>query len=245
MRSAQEYVDLYTQYAFFAARALDLYTLEDHYAPSFSFALGYVDPDHLADALLLVDDGQPDQFVALVAEYQVSVSTLPDPFFLKDVYDKYDKPLTTVQHQYWNFTDPKILDALRTTGQAAVRIPLSSVPPSRSELKILQVYLSLTGAVGENETILVALEHTGNAENRKLSSATPIILSAPPRRSIVAATVDASLLPPIGDQSFWGRSPTSMCRLTIDASETSVKLTWLIEIQLVVDYRCAESGRGG
>jgi hypothetical protein len=135
------------------------------------------------------------------------------------------------------------LDALRTTGQAAVRIPLSSIPTSRSELKILQVYLSLTGAVGENETILVALEHTGNAENRKQSSPTPIILSAPPRRSIVAATVDASLLDPIGDQKFWGRSPTALWRLTIDPSETAVNLDGLTEIQLVVDYKCAEGGR--
>jgi len=243
MRSAQVYVDLYTQYAFFAARALDLYTLEDHYAPTFYFGLGYIHPDHEADALLLVDDGQKDQFIALVAEYQETVSTLPDPFLLKPVYDAYDADLTTVQHQYWNFTDPEILDALRTTGQAAVRIPLSSIPTSRSELKILQVYLSLTGAVGENETILVALEHTGNAENRKQSSPTPIILSAPPRRSIVAATVDASLLDPIGDQKFWGRSPTALWRLTIDPSETAVNLDGLTEIQLVVDYKCAEGGR--
>ena len=198
IRSAQVYVDLYTQYAFFAARALDLYTLEDHYAPTFSFGLGYVDPDDEADALLLVDDGQPKKFLSLVEKYQNTVSTLPDPFLLKNAYDAYDQSLTTVQNQYWNFTDPKVLNALRTTGQAAVRIPLSSVPASRYELKILQVYLSLTGAVGENETILVALEHTGNAENRKLPSSNPIILSAPPRRSIVAATVDESLLPRSG-----------------------------------------------
>lgn len=245
MRNAQVYVDLYTKYAFLAARALDLWTLRDQYAPKFSFGLGYLDPDKEAEAFMLADRGSVgsgSKLLELLVAYQETVKNLPRPAHLRDAYEAYTGALnSTPYRKYWNITDPAVLDALRATQETTVRTRLSSIHAGHAELKVTQVYVSLVGATSENETVMVEVEHTGHAENRRKDPATvtTLITSAPPVRSPVAATTDESISPVLGEQQeFWGRSPAALWRLKIDSSRTpGLDLTGLTELQLVIDYQ--------
>lgn len=238
IRNAQVYVDLYTRYAFLAARALELWTLRSQTA-SFSFALGYVHPDKEAHAFMAAGRGDGSRLLSLLEEYVPSITDLPAPIHLRDSYETYTSQLSTFR-QYWNISDPDVLASLRDTGATDVRIPLDTIAETRSELKVEQLYVSLVGAAATNATVMVEVEHSGHAQNRRLARGSTVVVGtpAPPRRSTVAASLDENLVEIEDQQQFWGRSPAALWRLTIDESRTpGVDLSGLQELQLVIDYR--------
>jgi hypothetical protein len=250
IRGAQEHLDIHTKYVFYTARTLDLYTLQDTYASQVNFGLGYVHPDIEEDAVYALQGGSTAQILDLIVAYNSAVAKIPALQTLRDVWVTYDTALTKVPHQIWDITDPAVLDVLRTTHEVSVRIPLSSFPAGRAELKVTSVDVSLVGAKGKNAKITMEVEHSGNAENRTRTGAVKV-LTAPALRGFVSATTDESVPPPDPDQPFWGRSPAALWRLKIDSTELSggtptkkLDLTGLTEIQLAIGYRFAK-GSGG
>lgn len=242
MRNARAHLDIHTKYVFLAARALDLYTLQDKYAAEVDFSLGYVHPDIEEEALYRVGTGDTQQFTQLLVAYHTSLSKMPALQLLRDAWGTYHESLSEVHHQVWDFTDQRTLDAFRANNEVSLRVPLSSIPKTRTELKVTQVYVSLAGAVSLNSSILVEVEHSGSAENRT-KAGKAVHVSATPLRAIMGASKDQSA--PATDQNvpFWGRSPAAMWRLKIDAAELvdaagdALDLSGLSEIQLTMDYK--------
>ncbi|MBM9504203.1 hypothetical protein [Actinacidiphila acididurans] len=214
----QVYMDVLITYAFYANRALDLWTFSGN-APRFSFDIGHLPPDDVENAYQPLARGDDSRIIPLLNAYLTTWSRMPELIALRAAYDEYQNHLDDYNLRL-TVTSPAVLDSLRATGTAEFDVTLADFPTVLKELKTDGVHIGLVGATGNAQHIPVFVRHGGAAVNR-LRDGSHVSLTAPARRTIVDATLDAS---EPGHRegsrpSFWGRSPATTWQITIDPDD--------------------------
>ncbi|MGW7531345.1 tetratricopeptide repeat protein [Amycolatopsis sp. NPDC054798] len=231
----QSYVDVLSRYAFYAYRALDLWTFSDH-SSSFSFDLGYLHPDEIEDTYERLARGDTSMVNRMLGDYLSNWTGMPALLQMHVPYDTYKNNLD-LDPRYVKIADPAVLASLKAAGTASFTLTLGDFPAGFTEVKVERLHVGLVGATISEPRVVVLLEHTGQAVNRRKDGVV-VNLAAPAKRSTEAATAD-NQDPDRGSttarQAFWGRSPATTWRITIDADSArsaSLDLSGLRELHL-------------
>ncbi|MGW1992869.1 hypothetical protein [Embleya sp. NPDC001921] len=209
----QHYMDLLIEYCFYAHRALDLWTLSN-LTPTYSFDMGYLHPDDIENAYRPLPRGDDSRVKGLLQQYQSSWGRLPQLAELHRMHDRY--PLDQDLY-YLHLTSPALLGDLKSKGTATFTVPLEAFP-DRVAMKVVYLHVGLLGAHADTPRVSVRIEHSGLATNRG-ENGTVRNAQGGPLSSTVLATFDRDDpgAPP-SRQAFWGRSPATTWRITVDAS---------------------------
>ncbi|MGC0421900.1 FG-GAP repeat domain-containing protein [Embleya sp. AB8] len=209
----QHYMDLLIEYSFYAYRALDLWTLSN-LTPTYSFDMGYLHPDDIENAYRPLPRGDDSRVKGLLGQYQTSWSRLPQLADLHRIHDRY--PLDQDLY-YLHLTSPALLSDLRTKGSATFPVPLDAFP-NRFALKVVYAHVGLLGARAETPHVSVRFEHSGLATNRAEDGTVRTAQAGPLAGTVLAGFDRTDPGPPTLRQAFWGRSPATTWRITIEAS---------------------------
>ncbi|QCX74048.1 hypothetical protein C9F11_01725 [Streptomyces sp. YIM 121038] len=230
----QHYMDLLTEYCYYANRTVDLWTFSSH-TPVFTFDYGFLHPDDIENAYHPLARGDDSRVNGLLEKYQNSKRQL---FALMDRRKEYDSYGLDQDVLYLRVTTPEVLNALRTNGTATFTVPLDAFV-DRFEMKTAYLHVGLLGATSANPRMTVLVEHPGTATNR-YRDGSPRTAAAGPRTSTVQATFDKSDPGrPMTDQAFYGRSPATTWRLTIErstAQEAQLDLAGLSAVHVTLWY---------
>ncbi|WP_441248003.1 tetratricopeptide repeat protein [Kitasatospora sp. McL0602] len=235
----QAYVDVLIRYAFYAYRALDLFTVSSDRSAGFSFDLGHLHPDEVENAYLALSRGEDSRVIPLLQSYLSSWGRMPELLGLRSFYDQYQSEL---QHavSFITLTSPDVLDGLRSSGTATFAVPLTEFPEAWSELKTEEVYVALLGARADEPAVNVFVQHGGQATNR-LRNGTLRDTGGQPVSTTAEAVFDKRTpgSTPANRPAFWGRSPVTTWRVSIEplsAQQTGLDLTGLTELHLTLRY---------
>ncbi|MEV0444590.1 VCBS repeat-containing protein [Streptomyces spectabilis] len=230
----QHYMDLLTEYCYYANRTVDLWTFSSH-TPAFTFDFGYLHPDDIENAYHPLARGDDSRVNGLLEKYQNSKRQL---FALMDRRKEYDSYGLNQDVHYLRLTAPEVLNALRTHGTASFTVPLDAFA-DRFEMKTAYLHVGLLGATCANPRMTVLVEHPGAATNR-YRDGSPRTATAGPRSSTVQATFDKNDPGrPMTDQAFYGRSPATTWRITIEpstAQEAQLDLGGLSAVHVTLWY---------
>ena len=239
IRSAQGYMDVLIKYAFFAARALEIYTLADM-SDEIRTDYGYIHPDveqDYADGLLPLSQ--------LIGEYTTSWSRFVDIINYRNAYDSYFGSSDKVDDKV--FLSIKILAVLaqfRQTQNLVLTVNLADLPPTRFEAKVTYVLLSLTGAAANVPAISCLVTHGGQYTMRKrdgslagliLKPRVTVVQTAKSGISFIGVRIGANP----DDLSFWGRGVAATWTIAIEPDEMSrreVDLSGLSAIEVEIGY---------
>jgi hypothetical protein len=239
IRSAQGYMDILSKYAFFAARALEIYTLAD-LSNQIRMDYGYIHPD--------IEQDYQDRLLPLaqlIGAYQTSWSRFVDIVTYRNSFDNYfDNGNRVNDKVYLSFTDPLLLAQFRRSPNLQVTVDLQDLPPTRFEAKTIYVLLSLTGAAANVPAISCLVEHAGQFMARKGNGATGSLQLRP--RPTVVQTAKSGIAYTgvrIGarprDLSFWGRGVATTWNVSIEPDEMTrrqIDLSALSAIELEIGY---------
>jgi len=239
IRSAQRHMDILIKYAFFAARALEIYTVTD-LSNEIHCDYGYIHPDTEQD---YQDHLLP--LVQFIGAYQTSWSRFVDIINYRNSYDNYFSSGTRVHDKvFLSITDPLLLTEFRQTQTLFVPVTLQDLPPTRFEAKAIYVLLSLTGATANVPAISCLVEHAGRFTTRKCNGTLSSLLLRP--RLTVVQTAKTGLTYTgvrIGnspqDLSFWGRGVATMWQVSIEPDEMTrrqIDLSGLSAIEIEIGY---------
>ncbi len=237
---AQEYVNILIKYAFWAARSLEIYTLED-LSGEISYDSGYIHPDEEEKAYLALSRGDASFVLDLMREYIISWNKLPGIMIYRDRYETYRMGLST-DLQFFHFSDPLQLDQFRQSKEFDFSIALNELLSGRFETKVDTVYVSLIGATSDDPRITCILEHSGQ-ESIKRRDGTIVNVMSSPRRAPISASKAAGEFGGMQDPlhaSYWGRSPSARWRLSIEPEvflRSNINLSGLSEIQIAIAYQ--------
>lgn len=209
----QHYMDLLTEYCYYANRTVDLWTFSSH-TPVFTFDFGFLHPDDIENAYHPLARGDDSRVNGLLEKYQNSKRQL---FALMDRRKEYDSYGLNQDVHYLRLAAPEVLNALKTHGTATFTVPLDAFA-DRFEMKTAYLHVGLLGATCANPRVTVLVEHPGPATNRYRDGSSRTV-TAGPRTSTVQATFDKNDPGrPMTDQDFYGRSPATTWRITIEQS---------------------------
>ena len=239
IRSAQRYMDVLIKYAFFAARALEIYTLTDM-SDEIRTDYGYIHPDveqNYADGLL--------PLAQLIGEYTTSWSRFVDIINYRNAFDSYFGSSDKVDDKvFLSLTDPITLAQFRQTQNLLFSIDLADLPPTRFEAKVTYVLLSLTGAAANVPALSCLVTHGGQYTMRKRDGTVGGLILKP--RATVVQTAKSGLTYTgvrIGanpdDLSFWGRGVAATWTIAIEPDEMArreVDLSNLSAIEIEIGY---------
>ncbi|TDH24531.1 hypothetical protein EXU57_14390 [Segetibacter sp. 3557_3] len=240
IRIAQQYMNILTKYAFFAARSLEIYTLVDK-SKDIRFDYGYIHPDKIANyksGLI--------SLTTLIAAYQQSWSTFANLLNYRQQYDNYFTVGSWVyDYHKVSFKDTAILNKFKSSAELNFAVRLSDLPSSRYEAKAETVYVAFVGATSNSDAITAIVEHTGSYSEKKRNG-NIIEATLLPRKGVVIAKQSA-LTSDIGvlDGSepgidFWGRGVAADWRLYIEKEElanANINLANIAEIQVWFVYQ--------
>ncbi|MFJ5301409.1 tetratricopeptide repeat protein [Streptomyces sp. NPDC088350] len=237
----QAYVDVLIRFGFYAHRALDLYTLSSNTSPQFSFDIGYLHPDDVENTYQPLARGDDSRVIPLLGEYLDSWARMPELVTLRAFYDDYQRSLQYAP-QFVTISTPEVLAALRTNGSASFTVPLENFPAAWSELKVERVSVAFVGATCDNPAVVAYVEHEGAAVNR-LRDGTVRTVDGWPLSAVVEATFDkrdpGTPAPADARQSFWGRSPATTWRVSIEplsAKQGNLNLDGLTALYVTIRY---------
>jgi hypothetical protein len=232
-------MDILMRYAFFAARSVEIYTVDDLSNEVF-YDYGYIHPDleqDYADGLLSLAN--------LIGAYVTSWSRFVGVIGYRSRYDAYFTGADRVGDKVFvSVTDPATLADFRATQTVAVDVRLADLPSTRLEAKATYVLLALVGATATIPAISVLVEHGGEAGSR-MRDGTEQVQFLRPRTTVVqtAKTGDVFAGAHAGDDpddlSFWGRGMATTWRVTIEAEEMTrhqVDLAGLTAIDIEIGY---------
>jgi hypothetical protein len=237
--SAQGFMDVLMRYAFFAARSVEIYTLDDLSAEIF-YDYGYIHPD--------LEQDHHDGFfplAQLIGAYVTSWTRFVGIVTYRTRYDAYLAASDRVVDKVFvSLTDPAALARFRDTQTLDVLIDLADLPTTRFEAKASYVLLSMVGASAKVPAISTLVEHGGLARSRRRDGTEGVLVLRP--RTTVVQTARTSLAftgTRIGndpeDLSFWGRGVAAAWRVTIEPDEMTrreVDLAELTAIELEIGY---------
>jgi hypothetical protein len=248
---ARRYLDIVLIYAFFAARAVDIYCLKDK-ASNMRFDYGYIHPDREEDAYSKLDNNDPqtsNAIVDLIKDYVNSWSSLIEVSSLRDEFRKYFWNNDNISNfdrdiKFFKYNDPELLKQFRNTHEMRFTLKLKDFPESRSEIKVVSVKIGLIGTSASTPVISCILEHSGNWKAKRRNGDIIQIINKPRKASISAAKTmtqfdDLSLDESSFKDSFWGRGPITSWYLYIENQElvdSQVNLSSLTEIQIAIQY---------
>jgi hypothetical protein len=227
------------RYAFFAARALEIYTVDDLSNEVF-YDYGYVHPDleqDYADGLL--------PLAQLIGAYVTSWGRFVGVIGYRSRYDAYFAGTDRVRDKVFvSVTDPATLADFRATQTLAVEERLADLPSTRFEAKAAYVRLALVGATANTPAISTLVEHGGEAGSAMRDGSEEVQLLRP--RTTVVQTAKAGNVfagahagDDPDDLSFWGRGVATTWRVTIEAEEMTrrqINLAGLTAIDLEIGY---------
>lgn len=122
IRGAQVYVNIILKYFFWAARALDIFTLSDE-TSKVPFDIGYIHPDHEEDAYLALSRGDASGVLSLINEYTDSWSRLPAIMLYRDQYETYITSLSS-DMQFWHYKSAELQPAPAPIPTPPIKRPL-------------------------------------------------------------------------------------------------------------------------
>jgi hypothetical protein len=250
IRSAQRYMDILIKYAFFAARALEIYTYEDK-SSDIRYDYGYIHPDTEEDLILnptIERDGRKrSSFIPLIEQYVNSWKQFVDILLLQDSYEKYISSGDQVGDIHFiSFTDQQILSQFKQTANLFFVVDLKDLPQSRYEAKVKSVHIYLENVKSNAPAITLIVEHSGiyKAKLREDDNIIQVVLK--PHRATALSARD----PPnfggetLGDSpkelSFWGRGVATSWHIYIEQDEIASKqidLSQLSKIEVSISYR--------
>jgi len=232
-------MDILSKYAFFAARALEIYTLTD-LSNDIHFDYGYIHPDTEQD---YQDHLLP--LVQFIGAYQTSWSRFVDIINYRNSYDSYYSSGTRVHDKvFLSITDPLVLTEFRQTQTLFVPVTLQDLPPTRFEAKAIYVLLSLTGATANVPAISCLVEHAGRFTTRKRNGTLSSLILRP-RLTVVQTAKTGLTYTGVGignspqDLSFWGRGVATMWQVSIEPDEMTrrqIDLSGLSAIEIEIGY---------
>jgi len=239
IRNAQGYMDVLIKYAFFAARALEIYTLAD-LSNEIRADYGYIHPD--------IEQDYQDRLLPLaqiIGAYQTSWSRFVDIVNYRNSFDNYFGSSNKVNDKvFLSFTDPLLLAQFRQSPNLLVTVDLQDLPPTRFEAKVIYVLLSLTGATANVPAISCLIEHGGRFTTQKRDGSTASLLLRP--RLTVVQTAKTGITYTgvrIGnsprDLSFWGRGVATTWTVSIEPDEMTrrqIDLAGLSAIEIEIGY---------
>lgn len=238
IRMAQHYMNILTQYAFFSARALEIYTLSDK-SQDIRYDYGYIHPDFEANYKLGLIP-----MASLLEQYNFSWGRLADMLKYKKQYDQYFSTGNWI-HDYHRmaFKDRILLSEFRSKPKLDFTIRIEDLPSSRFEAKVESVYVAFVGGKSKPQNITAIIEHSGRYEEKKRDGS-KVETSLKSR----AGVVSAKLTPLQSDggigisheMDFWGRGLAADYHLYIEADEiknSGVDLSGVIEIQVWIGYQ--------
>ncbi|MEO3972466.1 tetratricopeptide repeat protein [Streptomyces sp. CAU 1734] len=235
----QAYADVLIRFAFYAHRALDIFTVSGNKSAEFTFDLGHLHPDEVEHAHLALSRGEDSRVIPLLQSYLSSWSRMPQLLGLRGFYDQYQSGL---QHasRFLTITSPAVLDGLRANGTATFALPLTDFPAEWSELKTEEVYVALLGARAAEPAVNVHIQHSGKSVNRMRGGALRETSGQP--LSTTAEAVFVKRVPgatPAGRPAFWGRSPVTTWRVSVEklsAEQNGLDLSGLTGLHFTLRY---------
>ena len=245
VKAAQHYMNTLTKYAFLAARALEIYTLDD-LSGQIRYDYGYIHPD-------LEKDYQEGliTLTQLISKYENSWTTFADLIGYADRYHTYFSSGDLVHDLHRiSFKDAQVLSDFRTKSKIRFTVRIEDLPTSRLEAKIDSVYVAFVGAKPKSNFISAIVEHSGRYSEKKRNG-TVLDVALQPRREVVIAKIEPIQIPgnQVGDPQeleFWGKGVAASWYLYIEPSELTnnqVDLSGLTEIQVWIGYQ-SFLGRG-
>lgn len=250
LKRTQGYVDIIIKYIFFAARALQLFSLSNTLA-DISFDYGYVDPDLENDAFRSLSRprdqrGGSAKALRLLEAYLASWQRLPDILVLRDRFESYAAS-GQVTHDVLvsSVSDPASLKLFRETNELSFVLDLGGLPPSRYEDKVESVFVALVGATTKNPGVTCILEHAGQWTSRRRDGTQTTQRLSPRRTAVLGATSrrEAHWLTfqrERTDAGFFGRGVATTWRLALERHEAdtnSIDLATMSEILVGIAYR--------
>ncbi|GFJ87701.1 hypothetical protein [Phytohabitans rumicis] len=234
---AQDYCDLLQKYVFFSARALDLYT-GSATAQALSLDLGRLPVDEEDEAYRRLARGEAGPALSLVQRYADTMARLPSVIFYRDQYLEYEATLVSGL-LFVHLTDAGALAGFAATGLLEFDVTADRLPQV-TEAKVATVYVSLLGATARDPRVTCRLEHSGRNETWRGNGSLARTL-LPPRATTVAANFDADTFGGLDSPRppFWGRSPITRWRLSVDEAarqQAALNLTGLTEVQVLIAY---------
>ncbi|WP_153800456.1 hypothetical protein [Foetidibacter luteolus] len=239
IKMSQHYMTTLGKYAFFAARALEIYTLADK-STSIRFDYGFIHPDKEADykmGLLRLS--------ALITMYQQSWSQFANIITYKEQYDNYFNTGNWVNDYHRiSITDSAALAEFRNTKKLNLNIRLADLPPTRYEAKVDSVYIAFIGATSVSGTVTTIVEHAGSFQQKKRNG-TLYQANLNPRSGVALAKTtplqsNGGIPGNAGSEAdFRGRGLAAHWHLTVEQSEIqtgNVNFNNLTEIQVWFGY---------
>jgi hypothetical protein len=239
IRSAQDYMDVLIKYAFFAARALEIYTLTD-ISDEIHYDYGYIHSD--------IEQDYRDRLLPLaqfIGAYKTSWGRFVGIINYRNSYDNYFVSGSKVDDKVFvSITDPGVLAQFRETQSLLLPINLADLPPTRFEAKAIYVLLALTGASANVPAISCLVEHAGRFSSRKRDGSISGLVLRP--RVTVVQTAKTGLTYTgvrIGtnpsELSFWGRGVATAWHVSIEPDEMArqqIDLSGLSAIEIEIGY---------
>ena len=241
--TSRSYFETVARFAFYAARALEIYCLADLSA-KIRFDYGYVHPDVDQDFAYKRLTG-----AQYAAAYQAAWSNLPTVMDYRQQYLDYfaNTPADFTRDIYQSqVTDAVTLAAF--IQQRTLEFDIDLTDPAltgRAEAKAETVAVALIGPHGSTTFVDCLVEHSGVSTQRKVDG-TLVTQYLRPHSTVVQIKFQA-LTPadlnanPTADPltaprsiAFWGRGVATRWRITI--SDANVDLSGLTEIQVGIGY---------
>ncbi len=239
IKIAQHHMNTLTEYAFRAARTLEIYTLED-LTGEIRYDYGYIHPDREKD----YQEGLL-RLTQLIGEYNQSWSSFADLIGYKKRFIEYSDSGNSVHDLHRiSFKDAQVLSDFRTNPQLRFTVRIEDLPATRFEAKVDSVYVAFVGAKAKSKVISAFIEHSGRSSERKRNG-TLVNLALQPRRDVVIAKIEPlqGTDSPVGDPQeleFWGKGVAASWHLYIEPIELTnnqVDLSELTEIQVWIGYQ--------
>lgn len=239
IRLGRGFVDNLSRYMFFAARALEIYTLAE-LSGEIRYDYGFIQPDLEQDYL----DGFRSR-----ADYISRITSSVSAMIILSYRVRYDNYFLgqswTHDTLFRSFSSPALLDQFRQTRMLSFSLGLADLPSSRYEAKVTGVRLSLVGATANAPAISCVVRHSGNFDEKRLAdSATknmllrPRVAVAQASQSALAYTGGVVGLSP-KELDFWGRGVAAGWMVFVEAEEIASKqinLSGLTKIEVELSY---------
>jgi hypothetical protein len=237
LASGQRHADMLESYLFQAARATEIYTLQDE-SGVLNFAHGRVHPDRRQDY-----DEQFTTAASFAGEVSASWATIADIMQYRIAYDKYRTTFDEVDGAaFVSIDDPNSIGQFKINTEHNFLIDVSDLV-NRFEAKVDFVLVTLVGVKAAQPFITVLVEHGGISQSLLKSGSTYTqVLRPRPTVSLPTRNGDqfsGVISGPPQSIPFIGRGVATTWRVSLDpavAAHEGVDLSGLQRVELTVHY---------
>ena len=228
---AQRHLDVATINAFLAARALEIYMLED-LSERIRYDYGYVHPDREQDL----------SGVELLKEYVDSKKNFISIALLDEQLRRFQEGHRITDVLELRESDPSALAAFRASRDLLLDVKVSDIPSRRFEAKAESVRVVLIGAHTKDQMAITCIvEHSGRgAERKRDGKIAELTLQPRPDALIAAPNGDAFSGTVMNPTNFRGRPVATAWHIYIESDEAdraALDLSELSQIRIDIFYR--------